>query len=83
VSTISWLNESSSACFYEGRGHKEDSPPAALLTKVVGPSEESREGEETKMELAERYIIRHRFWKDLLDRAAKKTDLHANILPGR
>lgn len=53
------------------------------MTKVVGPSEESREGEETKMELAERYIIRHRFWKDLLDRAAKKTDLHANILPGR
>ncbi len=53
------------------------------MTKVVGPSEESREVEETKMELAERYIIRHRFWKDFLDRAAKKTDLHANILPGR
>ena len=53
------------------------------MTKVVGPSEESREVEETRKALAKRYIIRHRFWKDLLDRAAKKTDLHANILPGR
>jgi hypothetical protein len=60
-----------------------DSPPAPLLTLVVGPSEESREVGETKKELAERYVIRHRFWKDLLDRAAKKTNLHANISPSR
>ena len=53
------------------------------MTKVIGPSEESREVGETKKELAERYIIRPAFWKNLLARAAKKTDRHANISPGR
>lgn len=86
VSAIAWLNESSSASFYLLKVEAiriGDSPPAPLLTLVVGPSEESREVGETKKELAERYVIRHRFWKDLLDRAAKKTNLHANISPSR
>jgi hypothetical protein len=86
VSTISWLNESSPASFYLVKVEAikiGNSSPAALLTKVVGPSEESREVGDTKKELAERYIIRHRFWKELLDRAAKKTGLHTNISPSR
>jgi hypothetical protein len=86
VSTITWLNESSPASFYLLKVEAiriGESPPAALLTKVVGPSEESREVGETKKEMAERYIVRHRFWKALLERAAKRTNLHANISPSR
>lgn len=86
VSAIAWLNESSSASFYLLKVEAiriGNSPPAPLLTLVVGPSEESREVGETKKELAERHVIRHRFWKDLLERAAKRTSLHANISPNR
>ncbi len=86
VGAISWLNESSAAAFYllKVEGIRiEDSPPAPLLTLIVGPSEETREVGETKKELAERYNIRHRFWTQLLQRAKEKTKLHATISPGQ
>src|SRR5215207_10804560 len=54
VSAITWLNESSSASFYLVKVEAikiEDSPPAPLLTMVVGPSEESVEVGETKKDL--------------------------------
>ena len=60
-----------------------ESPPAPLLTLIVGPSEESREVGKTKKEIAERHIIRHRFWTQLLERAREKTKLHANITPSQ
>ncbi len=85
VSTVSWLNESSPASFYLLKVEAikiGDSPPAALLTLVVGPSEEGKEVGETKKEIAERYGLRRRFWTELLERAAKKTKLHANVSPG-
>lgn len=72
VGAISWLNESSGADFYLLKVEAiqiSDSPPAPLLTLIVGPSEESREVGETKKELAERYPIRHRFWTELLEKA--------------
>jgi hypothetical protein len=50
---------------------------------IVGPSEESRQAGEAKEDLAERYVIRRRFWAQLLDRARLKTNLHAGISPGR
>lgn len=86
VGAITWLNESSSANFYllkiEGIciGNSE---PAPLLTLIVGPSEESREVGVKKKEIAERYNIRHKFWKDLLEKAKEKTRLHAQISPSR
>lgn len=86
VTAISWLNESSSADFFllKVEGIKiGDSEPAPLLTLIVGPSEESREVGEKKKEMAERYQIRHRFWKDLLDRAKETTKLHATISPSQ
>ena len=58
-----------------------DSPPAPPLTLIVGPSEESREAGEAKKDRAERYQIRRRFWTDLLDRAKKRTRLHAALSP--
>lgn len=85
VAAISWLNESSPAGFYLVKVEAvriEDSPPAPLLTLIVGPSEESRGVGETKKELAERHIMRRRFWTELLERARGRTKLHANISPG-
>lgn len=82
VSTITWLNESSSASFYLVKVEAikiEDSPPAPLLTMVVGPSEEAKEVGETKKDLRERDVIRHRFWTKLLERAAEETNLYATV----
>jgi hypothetical protein len=86
VGAISWLNESSPAAFYLLKVEAVkigDSPPAPLLTLIVGPSEESRDVGATKKELAERYGIRLRFWTQLLQRARERTRLHANISPGQ
>ena len=60
-----------------------DSPPAPLLTLIVGSSEESQEVGEAKKELTERYLLRQQFWASLLERAKDKTSLHANISPGQ
>jgi Domain of unknown function (DUF4268) len=84
VGAIAWLNESSAASFYLVKVEAVrigESPPAPLLTLIVGPSEESREIGATKKDLAERHLLRHRFWTSLLDIARKQTKLHANISP--
>ena len=63
ISAISWLNESSSGSFYLFKFEAvriEDSPPAPVLTLIVGSSEESQEVGETKKELKERHILRRR-----------------------
>jgi len=60
-----------------------ESPPAPLLTLIVGPSEEGKVIGVTKHEIAERYLIRQRFWTELLNFAKQKTKLHANITPGQ
>ena len=86
VAAITWLNESGTAAFYMVKVEAiriGDSPPAPLLTLIVGPSEEGRKAGETKKELAERYAIRERFWTELLAAVRGKTRLHSNISPSR
>jgi hypothetical protein len=86
ISTITWLNESAQADFFLVKIEAiriGDSPPAPLLTLIVGPSEEAREVGRTKQEIAERYLIRERFWSLLLEKAKERTKLHANISPSR
>ena len=86
ISAISWLNESSSASFYLLKLEAvriEDSPPAPLLTLIVGSSEENQEVGETKREFTERYSLRRRFWTQLLERAKEETLLHANSSPSQ
>ncbi len=86
LASISWLNESSSANFYLLKLEAikiDDSPPAPLLTLIVGPSEEAKEVGKVKKEISERYQIRKKFWVQLLDTAKLKTNLHANISAGR
>ncbi|MGB2842920.1 MAG: DUF4268 domain-containing protein [Halobacteriota archaeon] len=85
VGAISWLNESSANFYlFKVEGIRIGaSEPAPLLTLIVGPSEESREVGEKKKEMAERYPLRHKFWKELLEKAKEKTKLHAQISPGQ
>ena len=84
VGVIAWLNETSSADFYLLKleairiGNSEH---AALLTQIVGPSEEARKVGGTKKEMAERERLRYRFFEGLLEHAKSKTPLHANISP--
>ena len=84
VKAVAWLNESSSAAFYLVQVEAikiGESPPAPLLTLITGPSEEAVKAGDTKKELAGRYIIRKRFWTELLEKAKQKTKLHAGISP--
>lgn len=81
---ISWLNEATDASFYLVKLEAVqigDSPPAPLLTLIVGPSPESRVVGERKRDIAERHEICFRFWKTLLDRARGRTNLHAESSP--
>lgn len=82
VAAIAWLNESTGADFYLVKVEAVrigDSPAAPLLTVIVGPSEENSVGTQKK-ELAERYDIRHNWWKLLVSQPGAK--LHAHITPG-
>lgn len=86
VAAIAWLNESTSASFYIVKVEAVrigDSPAAPLFTLIVGPSEEAQDAGQTKREIAERYILRKRWWTMLLERAAKVTKLHAHISPNQ
>ena len=86
IGAISWLNESSSADFYLLKLEAVrigDSPPAPILTLIIGSSEESQEASETKKEFAERQILRRRFWTQLLELARGRTTLHTNISPSQ
>lgn len=86
VSAVAWLNESSAAGFYLVKVEAVrigESPPAPLLTMIVGPSEESRQVGRTKKEFAERYAIRQRFWTSLLERAKERTGLHGGVSPSQ
>lgn len=84
VKAITWLNESTDASFFLVKVEAVrigGSPTAPLFTTIVGPSPESKGVGATKKELAERHLVRRRFWEQLLDRARKRTLLHANISP--
>ena len=86
VRAISWLNESSSANFYLVKVEAVrigDSPPAPLLTLIVGPSEETKAVGQAKKDLADRYAVRHRFWTALLELARTRTRLHAAVSPSQ
>ena len=86
VGAISWLNESSSADFLLLKLEAiriGDSKPAPLLTRIVGPSEETRAVGRKKKEWAENERVRHRFFEGLLRHAKSRTQLHANISPSK
>jgi hypothetical protein len=82
VRAVTWLNESSSASFWLVKVEAvqiEGSPPAPLLTRIVGPSTEGKQAGETKRELVARHHARRRFWEQLLAAAKERTNLHESI----
>lgn len=84
VRAVTWLNESSSGSFYLLKLEAiriEDSPPAPLLTLIVGPSEEARQVGSVKRERTERHLLRNEYWTELLAFAATRTKLHSHISP--
>jgi len=84
VQAVAWLNESASASFYLVKVEAVkigESEPAALLTLIVGPSEEGRLVGKKKKEIKERHILREHFWTQLLESAKQKTSLHSGISP--
>jgi hypothetical protein len=85
VAAVSWLNESGGVSAYLVKVEAVrigSSPPAPLLTLIVGPSEEGLQVGETKKVIAERHQLRKRFWTQLLDKAKVRTSLHSTISPG-
>ncbi len=85
IKAVTWLNESANAAFYLVKVEAikiDESEAAPLLTVIVGPSEEAKEAGETKRELAERHIIRRKFWNALLEKANLRTKLHSAVSPG-
>ncbi len=86
VAAISWLNEAGTRSFYLVKLEAiriGESPPAPLLTLIVGPTEEGRKVGQIKKNIAERSELWQRFWTQLLDKAKTKTKLHATISPGK
>lgn len=83
VAAMSWLNDNSSADFYLLKVEAVqigDSAPAALMTVIVGPSDDKSTVARTNREFSARHDIRHSWWVRLLDRPDNK--LHAHIAPG-
>lgn len=86
VGVINWLNESSDAEFYLVKLEAiriDDSPAAPFLTRIVGPSAETKAVARTKQEFSERLdennSLRLEFWKALLAHAKTRSQLHAGI----
>jgi Domain of unknown function (DUF4268) len=82
---VAWLNDSNrSAKFYLLKVEAVrigSSPPAPLLTLIVGPSDEADDIGDTKDEFAERYRTRRRWWSALVSRPYAK--MHAHVTPGQ
>lgn len=81
IRAIQWLNETTpdDIAFYLVRlaaYRISGSESAPLFTVIVGPSAESKSFGKQKKELAERHVVRLKFWEQLLARAKEKGVLH-------
>ena len=88
ITAINWLNEISpsdtSFFLVKVEAYKiGDSEPAPLFTAICAPSEEAKQIGAQKQHLAERHLMRLEFWKQLLEKAKSKTNLHSNVSPSK
>ena len=89
IRAIQWLNETTpdDIAFFLVRlaaYRISGSDAAPLFTVIVGPSAESKSFGKQKKELAERHVVRLRFWELLLPRAKEKgVLLHAQRSPSK
>lgn len=88
VTAINWLNEISppdtSFFLVKVEAYRiGESEPAPLFTAICAPTEEAKQIGEQKQHLAERHLRRFDFWRQLLEKAKSKTNLHSNVSPGK
>jgi len=89
IRAVAWLNEATpvNISFYLVRVAAYrigDSDAAPLFTIIVAPSAETKDIGRQKKDLAERHVLRLRFWEQLLGRAKQKgVTLHASISPSK
>jgi len=85
IGAINWLNEGENNCdFYllKIEGIKiGNSKPAPLITKIIGPSIETKRIGKIKKEDTERHRLRLKFWTKLLEIAKTKHNLFNSISP--
>lgn len=84
VRVLAWLNDSTSLQAYMFRLQAiriGESPPAPLLTLIVGPSDSAKEIASTKSEQSDLHRRRQAFWRVLLNHAQTKTTLHSGWSP--
>lgn len=86
---VTWLNETTpdDVAFYlvQVAAYRiGDSAPAPLFTVITGPSAEGKGFGRQKKQLAERHVLRLKFWEGLLERAKEKGVLtHAQRSAGK
>ena len=87
IGAINWLNEGENNCdFYllKIEGIKiGDSNPAPLITKIVGPSIETKQIGKIKQEDSERHRLRLKFWTNFLEISKAKHKLFRGISPSK
>jgi hypothetical protein len=88
ITAINWLNEVSPAdtAFFLVKVEAYrigESEPAPLFTSICAPSEEAKQIGVQKQQLAERHLRRLEFWKQLLEKAKSRTNLHSNVSPSK
>lgn len=89
VKAVAWLNETTpdDISFFLVRLDAYrigSSDPAPLFTVIVGPSAEAKGFGQQKKELAERHVLRLRFWEGLLTKAKERgLLLHAARSPSK
>lgn len=85
VRAFAWLNDASSASFLLAQVQAVrigDSPPAPLLTLIVGPGEARNRVSNIKKEMAESDRLRLQFWSELISKLKLRGDtLHAHLSP--
>jgi hypothetical protein len=86
TAAVAWLNQSTPTSFYLVKVEAvriADSPPAPLLTLIVGSSPETRAVAQTKQDLNEQHHLMQEFWSGLKQVADTKTNLHVNSSIGK
>lgn len=86
VKAVSWLNDSSPASFYLFRVEAVQigqSPPAPLITPIVGPTVEGKRVASQKKEKSEVENARHAYWTALLETAAASSAIFSGVSAGR
>lgn len=81
---VDWLNETTPAAFYlvKLEAYKiGDSDPAPLFHVVAGPDDQTRQVGVEKKEWAERHVLRHKFWAQLIETAKARRAMHATRQP--